>query len=164
MQLADVFRYSLTGKEQFVKLGEELAVIEAYLDIERLRMGTRLAASVAATDEAKGALIPALTIQPLVENAVKHGANARVEGGRVHVTAAVAEGRLQVTVEDDGPGFGAPSEGGNGHGLENVRRRLRLCYGEAAKLEVETSPQGATVRLAAPVSAAAVRPAGRLSG
>jgi two-component system LytT family sensor kinase len=165
MQLADVFRYALTGKEQFVKLGEELGVVEAYLDIERLRMGPRLRASVQADDEAKSALIPALTLQPLVENAVKHGANARAQGGRVDVQARVAAGRLEIAVEDDGPGFDAPSAaGGAGHGLENVRRRLRLCYGEQAKLEVESSAQGSTVRLSAPVSAAAIKPAARLSG
>jgi two-component system LytT family sensor kinase len=164
MQLADVFRYSLTGKEQFVKLGEELAVVEAYLDIERLRMGARLHVELEVSEEAKRALIPALTIQPLVENAVKHGVNARAGGGHVGVTGAVEEGRLKVTVADDGPGFGAPSDGGNGHGLENVRRRLRLCYGDAARLEVESSSQGAIVRLAAPASAAAIKPAARLSG
>jgi hypothetical protein len=162
MQLADVFRYSLTGKGQFVKLGEELAVVEAYLDIERLRMGRRLHVEIEVSDEAKSALIPALTIQPLVENAVKHGANARAEGGRVRVTGAVEDGRLEVAVEDDGPGFGAPSDEGNGHGLENVRRRLRLCYGDAAGLDVASSPQGARVRLGAPASASAVKPAARL--
>ena len=164
MQLADVFRYSLTGKDQFVKLGEELAVVEAYLDIERLRMGPRLETAIEVSDEAKAALIPALAVQPLVENAVKHGANTRAEGGRVRVTGAVADGRLEIAVEDDGPGFAAPSQQGAGHGLDNVRRRLRLCYGDAATLEVDSSPRGATVRLTAPVSAADVRPAARLSG
>ena len=164
MQLADIFRYSLTGKEQFVKLGDELGVIEAYLDIERLRMGPRLSAAVQADDDAKAVLIPALALQPLVENAVKHGANARAEGGRVRVRARVEDARLEVEVEDDGPGFGASQADGTGHGLENVRRRLRLCYGDAAKLDVESSGRGSTVRLSAPVSAAAVRPAARLSG
>lgn len=164
MQLADVFRYALTGKEHFVRLGEELAVVEAYLDIERLRMGSRLRVEVDVGEEAKGALIPALTIQPLVENAVKHGANARAEGGSVRVAARVVEGRLEVSVEDDGPGFAAASPEGAGHGLANVRRRLRLCYGDAASLEVDSTEPGATVRLDAPASAAAVKPAARLSG
>ena len=161
MQLADVFRYALTGKEQFVKLGEELAVVEAYLDIERLRMGPRLRIEIEASEAARGVLLPALTIQPLVENAVKHGANARAEGGRVRVTADVAEGRLRISVEDDGPGFAAPSKDGNGHGLENVRRRLRLCYGEAARLEIDSSAEGARVDLEAPAAAGAVKPAAR---
>ncbi|MCB1021105.1 MAG: histidine kinase [Bryobacterales bacterium] len=164
MQLADVFRYALTGKEQFVKLGEEIAVVEAYLDIERLRMGPRLEVQIEVSEEAKSALIPALTIQPLVENAVKHGANAKAEGGHVYVWATVDGGRLDVTVEDDGPGFAPHADEGDGHGLENVKRRLRLCYGDAARLEVESSPAGARIHVETPVSAAAIRPAARLSG
>ena len=162
MELADVFRYALTGKEQFVKLGEELAVVEAYLNIERLRMGKRLKVKIEASDEARGVLIPALTIQPLVENAVKHGVNARAEGGTVRVVARLAEKRLQVSVADDGPGFGAAPAEDSGHGLSNVRRRVRLCYGGHAQLDIESSSQGATVRLEVPLAAA--KPARRLAG
>ncbi len=161
MQLAEVFRYALTGKEQFVKLGDELAVVEAYLDIERLRMGDRLQVEIDVSEESRAASIPALTIQPLVENAVKHGANARTEGGRVRLTAAVEGDQLVVRVQDDGPGFGQDECEGRSHGLANVKRRLRLCYGDAASLVVESSGQGASIRFEAPLEASALKPAAR---
>ncbi|MEZ5395157.1 MAG: ATP-binding protein [Bryobacterales bacterium] len=112
-----MFRYALTGKEQFVKLGEEMAVVGAISTSSGCEW-VHVEVQIEVSDEAKGALIPALTIQPLVENAVKHGANAKAQGGHVRVHATVEGRRLHVTVEDDGPGFAADADKGDGHRLE----------------------------------------------
>ena len=83
--------------------------------------------------------IPALSIQPLVENAVKHGISRMAEGGSIGLEAVVEDGVLEVTVSDDGPGFQSSGPVESGQGLENVRRRLRLCYGEQGRLQVEST-------------------------
>jgi hypothetical protein len=83
LSLAEVFRYSLQSKRQFVSLEEELRIVEAYLQIERLRLGHRLRTKIHVSDEARAVQVPALSIQPLVENAVKHGLADKLEGGTV---------------------------------------------------------------------------------
>lgn len=146
VHLADIFRYSLESREPFVTLERELEIVEAYLEIERQRLGERLRTRIDVEPEAARARIPALSIQPLVENAVRHGIGAKPEGGAVTVTGRVVADRLEVEVMDDGVGFEGEAdaaEGGTkGHGLRNVRRRLELCYGERAGLAIESSPAG----------------------
>jgi signal transduction histidine kinase len=160
LNLADVFRYFLeTGKQQ-VPLEEELRIVRAYLDIERLRLGDKLAVEFEISPEALGVPIPVLSVQPLVENAVKHGVAPVPRGGTVHVAARLAPGgALEVTVRDTGPGFAA--HGRDGVGLENVRRRLGLSYGDSARLEVRSDGTGSEVLLAIPARAARVAEAAR---
>ncbi len=139
LNLSDILRYSLDSKRQYVPLEEELRVVEAYLAIERLRLEERLSVSVECDEAARTATIPAFTIQPLVENAVKHGISGALKGGNILVTVRTHADRLSVEVVDDGVGFDANSPVKSGHGLCNVQRRLELCYREAADFRIESS-------------------------
>jgi signal transduction histidine kinase len=141
-QLAEVFRYTLSRSEhEWVRLNEELEAVHAYLAIEQTRFGDRLKFSVAASAEAESARIPAMIVQTLVENAVKHGVGAIRTSGRIEVNATVFEERLLIEVRDNGPGFEESAmrsfhRSGSGHGLRNVRERLRGYFGEAARLSI----------------------------
>jgi two-component sensor histidine kinase len=153
LNLAEMFRYFLQGDRSLISLSEELRIVEAYLEIEVLRLGERLKTEITVSEPARAALIPALSIQPLVENAVKHGIAAKQEGGLVSVRAENAAAGLRVIVEDTGIGFEQSrrrSQPGTGLGLENVRRRLALSYGTTADLQIESSDAGTTITLLIP--------------
>ncbi len=157
LNLADLLRYHLKQDRTFIALEEELHTVEAYLEIEKLRLGDRLRVRLHVDPAARTALIPVLSLEPLVENAVKHAVAARAEGGEVTVRATrMADGAVKVRVEDTGPGFAqqqAEGGGGGGVGLANVRRRLELCYGTSAgSLSIESSPQGSAVEFTVPAA------------
>ncbi len=139
VNLAEIFRYLLQGNRQQVPLEEELRTVRAYLEVERLRLGRRLATRIEVSREALQVEIPALSIQPLVENAVKHGISRMAEGGSIGLEATVEDGVLEVAVCDDGPGFQPSGPPESGQGLENVRRRLRLSYGEQGSFRMESA-------------------------
>ena len=145
LNLADIFRYSLAGKRQFVRLEEEMSIVEAYLQIERLRLGKRLKTRIEMDDTVRSHLVPALSIQPLVENAVKHGISGKAEGGEVRVEARQERHGVRVAVVDDGPGFDLESVPDRGHGLKSVERRLQLCFGEEAEFLAESDRSGSRV-------------------
>lgn len=158
LNLADVFRYFLHGNRAMIPLSEELHIVKAYLDIEALRLGDRLETELAVSESAKSVLIPVLTIQPLVENAVKHGIASSPGCGRVSVKTTQTATGLRIIVEDSGQGFDrsrASARSGSGIGLENVRKRLALCYGPAADLQIESSDTGSKVAFTVPSEAAA---------
>jgi hypothetical protein len=134
LNLADIFRYFLETKKTLLPLEEELHIVKAYLEVERLRLGEKLRVEIDVTPEALAVAIPILSIQPLVENAVKHGIAPVTGRGLVRIEARIEDGSLEVTVSDNGPGFGERQ--GTGVGLENVTRRLELSYGAAARLEI----------------------------
>jgi len=120
---------------QETTLGAELDMAANYLRLLQIRMGPRLRFAVDAGQDARTALLPPLLLQPLVENAIRHGLEPKVEGGEVRIVAAVDDGRLRIRVLDDGLGRGAPSAvHGAGMALENIRARLRHRYGERASL------------------------------
>jgi two-component system, LytTR family, sensor kinase len=150
LNLADIFRYFLETKKTLLPLQDELHIVRAYLEIERLRLGAKLRVEIDVTPEALGVSIPILSIQPLVENAVKHGIAPVVGQGLVRIEAHIEDGSLHVSVSDSGPGFG--EEQGTGVGLENVTRRLELSYGSAARLEVRPGGSGAEVRFSIPAA------------
>jgi len=141
-------------------LGREIDHMVAYLGIQQIRMGRRLAFAVDVPDGLRAMRMPSLMILTLVENAVKHGVGPRVEGGRIDVRATTAEGRLRIDVADDGRGF-VQSTGG-GTGLANIRARLASNYGPAAGLSLALNASGgvtATIVLPAePASAGDPRP------
>lgn len=148
LNLADIFRYFLQGDRSFIPLSEELRIVEAYLEIEALRLGDRLETELVVTEAARSAIIPILSIQPLVENAVRHGIAAKRGRGRVCLTAEKTANGVRITVEDTGVGFAASRKGrqnGTQMGLNNVRRRLALCYGPVADLDIRSSEAGTTV-------------------
>jgi two-component system, LytTR family, sensor kinase len=153
LNLADIFRYFLQGDRVTIQLSEELRIVEAYLEIEKLRLGDRLETELIVSEEARAAMIPILSIQPLVENAVKHGIAAKAGCGRVSVTVSTIASGLCVSVVDTGLGFEESSRHtheGAGVGLENVRRRLALYYGPAADLTIRSTGDGTTVSFLIP--------------
>jgi LytS/YehU family sensor histidine kinase len=155
LNLAEIFRYCLQGDRTVIPLSEELRIVAAYLEIESLRLGDRLQTELIVSASAESVLIPILSVQPLVENAVKHGISTKRGGGRVCVKANLTTVGLRVTVEDTGVGFErsrANAQTGAGLGLENVRRRLTLCYGTAADLQIQSTTAGTTVTFLVPAS------------
>ncbi|MDR2238871.1 MAG: histidine kinase [Zoogloeaceae bacterium] len=132
-------------------LGDEIELLRCYLDILGLRLGERLRVVIDVPEALRARPFPLLLLQPLVENAVAHGIEPKVDGGEVRIAAAAAHGRLRLTVADTGAGL-AESGGGAGFGLENVRQRLKALFGDAAALDVRANPSGgvtATVELPA---------------
>ena len=137
-------------------LGREMAVIKPYLEILKVRMEERLQTEVNVPDGLHSAEFPAMMIQSLVENAVKHGLEPKPEGGLLSVKAEVKHGKLAVTVADTGLGFGRAATAGTGVGLNNIRERLKLLYGNKAAMTVsENMPTGTVVTLTVPYLAQA---------
>jgi anti-sigma regulatory factor (Ser/Thr protein kinase) len=139
-RLAEVFRYTLRRSDkEWVRVEEELAFAQCYLDVERTRFGARLEVSQRVDATAREALVLAMSVQTLVENAIKHGV-ATVRGvGRVEVRVRREGDRVRIEARDNGPGFpdhprDRPS--GQRHGLRNVRERLEGHFGSAASLTV----------------------------
>jgi hypothetical protein len=133
--LGDFLRKTLAlGARDAVSLDDELALIDRYLDIERVRFGDRCTVTRDIAADTRACRVPPLLLQPLVENAIKHGIAARVEGGRVHLAARRSDGTLTLMVEND-VDEDAAGQPGEGVGLENVRRRLRALAGRDARLE-----------------------------
>jgi two-component system, LytTR family, sensor kinase len=159
LNLAEVFRYFLRPERTFIPLAEELQIINAYLDIERLRLGPRLETHIDVDEAAMAVLIPVLSIQPLVENAIKHGVSAKAGGGKLTLMAKIVEDEVRITVADTGPGMRTPSYqdagSGAGLGLGNVTRRLQLCYGPQADLRVSSGESGTSVQFSVPVARSA---------
>jgi hypothetical protein len=153
LNLADIFRYFLQSDKTFVTLAEEMQIVRAYLEVEQSRLGDRLAVQIDVDDAALPVSIPVLSIQPLVENAIKHGVAQRTEPGFVHIAAIHGRDGLRVTVENSGAPRGSTVPGA-GVGLENVRRRLAICYGAASDLRIDFQPDSTLVELRIPHVAA----------
>jgi len=135
-----------------VPLEEELSMVRDYLAIEEARFRDRLHVSVEADPATHTLAVPPLILQPLVENAVRHGISARASAGRVRVEAKRHGDSLVLTVDDDGPGMGSVSaQTGSGTGLSNTRERLAQMYGDRQAFAVGDAPGGGTrVRLELP--------------
>jgi len=125
-------------------LGQEIAVIEPYLEILKVRMEERLETQVDVPEGLRSAEFPPMMVQGLVENAIKHGLEPKPQGGTLTVQAEVAHGKLVVTVTDTGVGFGQANTAGTGTGLDNIRERLRLLYGQEARLDIRSPTHGGT--------------------
>ena len=142
-QLAEVFRYTLRRSDrEWVTLEEELDAVRAYLDVEKERFGDRLVVRVTGAEEAAEVWIPAMLVQTLVENAVKHGAGVIRTQAVVEIEAGVSASGISVVVRDNGPGFPATNKrglpaGNGGYGLRNIRERLQGHYGDAASLHID---------------------------
>jgi two-component system, LytTR family, sensor histidine kinase AlgZ len=146
-QLAALLRSSLDGTTTpLVTLDDELRVVRAYLEIERVRFGDRLRYHIEVDELARSAQVPRLAVQTIVENSVKYAVSPRREGGRIGVRAAVKNGHVEIAVDDDGPGFDARAIE-PGHGLALVRERLAMTLGERASLRVDGTPGAMTVWL-----------------
>jgi hypothetical protein len=153
--LAEFFRSSLAlGEQPSVSLDQELAVARTYLGIEGLRLGTRLRVEEAIDEAARPCRLPPLLLQPLVENAVRHGIATRVEGGTLRIEARTAGQQLRLSVENPFDPE-APARPGVGLGLSNVRRRVLARYGPTARVDVQRSEGMFRVALLVPAEAQA---------
>jgi sensor histidine kinase YesM len=146
-RLSDLLRCVLEDVEtQEVPLRRELEYLQIYLGIEQVRFQDRMRVEISAEPAALDAAFPHLGLQPIVENAVRHGLGRRSAAGRIDIHAARVNGCLEVQVRDDGPGL--PPEGldaARGIGLANTRARLRELYGDAATLTLENGAGGGAV-------------------
>lgn len=139
-----------------VTLAQEIETLQLYLDIERMRFEERLRTHFAVEDEALKARLPSMLLQPLIENAIKYAVSPQEEGARISLEARVQNGRLQIGVEDTGPGLTGPEQGAllerggttaegtpsTGVGLANIRSRLAQAYGEKHRFETTSNPSG----------------------
>ncbi len=152
LNLAEVFHYLLRSDRTFVSLKQELAIINAYLEIEKLRLGPRLTTSIQIDEDLLEAEIPLLTVQPLVENAVKHGVAPYSSNGFVSLTVRSENARLKIEVVNTGTFGSNRSLSGAGVGLDNVQRRLALCYGLEAELHISSKENLTLVCCSIPLS------------
>jgi two-component system, LytTR family, sensor kinase len=162
LKLSKILRRLLKKADAFDQLREEFEFIDDYLDIEVIRFGRDKLKVVREFEPATlEVMVPAMLIQPLVENAIKHGIGPKIAGGTIYLRSRMAESVLVIEVEDDGVGIATPgseagewstSQNGTGIGMANVRERLNVLYGDAAHIEVESQPgSGTTVRILLPI-------------
>jgi two-component system, LytTR family, sensor kinase len=138
--LSKLFRYS-TGRDGSHRssLAEELDMVQTYLQVEHVRFGDRLRFGVSIVDESLNELqIPQFLLQPIVENAVKHGISKRAGEGRIDVKIYSQNDWLYLSVHDNGPAF--PDDMGSGYGLRSIQEKLRLLYGDDARVELQNDP------------------------
>src|SRR5579864_5242552 len=148
--LSEFLRMTLgLGEKSVIPLSEELALLDRFLAIEKVRFGSRLQMTENITDDCKNLLIPPLLLQPLVENAVKHGIANLPEGGKVHLAAECENGRLSISIENTFDPEATPTHR-NGMGLANVRQRLDARYPKLSSLRVTTTADQFQVNLSLP--------------
>ncbi|MDF9750866.1 histidine kinase [Arthrobacter sp. ES3-54] len=161
VEFADFTRYSFRRHGDFTTLAEELRCIDRYLLLERARFGDRVQVSLRIAPEVLSTVIPFLSLQPLVENAVRHGLEAKEGPGHISITADDSGAFAEVTIEDDGVGMDpdqlrsvlAGHSDGDHVGLRNVDARLRQVYGDDNGLVIETAPgEGTLITMRVPKS------------
>jgi two-component system, LytTR family, sensor kinase len=148
------------SNRQEVPLGEEMEFVQKYLDIQKVRFAERLQLSVDVPSELFAAQVPSLILQPMVENAVKHGIAKRVQGGAIRIAACRSNEMLTVRVYNDGPALPAGWENGHsGTGISNVRTRLQRLYGDAFELNMKNQdPGGVEVSVSLPFVSGQIAP------
>ncbi len=163
VKLANILRRLLRKGDSFVLLREELEFIDDYLDIEVVRFGRDKLRVVKELEPGSlDVLVPSMLLQPLVENSIKHGLSPKIDGGEICIRSRLSDSSLVVEVEDDGVGMGAAQMleppaggvGGSGIGMANVAERLKVLYGESARMVVDSRHgRGTLVRLNLPLLA-----------
>jgi two-component system, LytTR family, sensor kinase len=142
-RLSDLLRAALEGAEtQEVTLQQELKLLQLYLSIEQIRFGNRLTVKMSIAPDTLGAQLPNLILQPLVENAIRHGIEPRARPGCIELQAHRQDGILALVVSDDGVGLSENGKIKDGVGLSNTRARLRELYGTAHRFEMIRGPAG----------------------
>jgi two-component system, LytTR family, sensor kinase len=146
-RFSDLLRAVLADMDaQEVPLSRELEYLRLYLSIEQLRFSDRLRVEIAVEPELLDAAVPHMALQPLVENAIRHGVSRRSTAGVIAIRAQRHGDSLHLQVIDDGPGFGTRgADGGMGLGLANTRARLRQLHGDAAELRIDSGAGGGAV-------------------
>jgi len=165
-EFAEFTRYAFRVQRAYVTLAEELRNVERYLRLEQARFGERLQVKVDVVPEVLMATVPIFSLQPLVENAIRHGVEAAPDGGRVEITGMDLDADVMIVVRDNGPGIAPEAErqtadgGRNGVGLRNVEDRLRSTFGAGYGIVLEQPAGGGTaVRMTVPKFRAGVRAA-----
>jgi two-component system, LytTR family, sensor kinase len=162
-KLATILRRLLNSSEAFVPLRDEFEFIDNYLDIEVVRFGRdKLRVVKEFAPASLDVVVPSMLLQPLVENAIKHGLSTKVEGGSIYLRSRLSESRLIIEVEDDGVGMGAAQlEGssswpGMGIGMANISERLQVLYGDTARMTIDSHEgKGTLIRIRLPLVEAA---------
>jgi two-component system sensor histidine kinase AlgZ len=147
--LAELFRVAIGDTAESVSLAEEVELAQRYLDIEQVRFGTRLHVSWELDPEAGSARVPPLLLQPLVENAVRHGVEPSAEGGVIRIRTKVKVGRAVLSIANSVPK--EVSRPGSGMALKNVRERLRLMHDVAAQFETRQEADVFRVQIVVPL-------------
>lgn len=154
-QLSDIFRYQLkASKEEKMSLSDEVNFVKKYLDLEKERFAERLEYNIMVNEELLSEEVPPIIIQPIVENAIKHGLSSLVEGGRVDVEIKKEKNQLVFCISDTGVGIGNASMEellNQGIGLSNTHKRLKKMYGEGIRIENHL-PKGTIVRFSIPLN------------
>lgn len=155
-QLIQYLRATLgAARSESTRLADEFAAMDAYLGLMQVRMGERLSYRLELPPALRAAKLPPMLLQPLVENAIVHGLEPKIEGGEVRIAAEARDGLLDLRILDTGLGLGQSSHGGGGVGVATTRERLRVLYGErAGVLITPAQPQGTLVRLTLPLETA----------
>jgi two-component system LytT family sensor kinase len=154
VKLSGLLRRLLRSQEHFVTLREELAAVDEYLDIERVRFGPSLAVEKDIDEASLDVIVPSMILQPLVENSIKHGLGRKVGEGRITIRSTRQGGHAVIEVLDNGVGMATDrleSTTEHGIGLRNVNERLRVIYGAGYQLRLHSVPgQGTSARIEIP--------------
>ncbi len=154
VKLSGLLRRLLSSQEHFVTLREELEAIDEYLDIEKMRFGTKLVIEKQIDPASLDVVVPSMLLQPIVENSIKHGLEPKVGRGRIVIRSVRQDGHAIIDVIDDGVGVtstDAAQVKGNGIGLRNVNERLRVIYGANYQLQLDSVPgEGTCARVIIP--------------
>jgi sensor histidine kinase YesM len=160
-QFGEMLRYVLDvnrAEQEDVALADEVEFVRNFLALEQLRLADRLRIVERISPDTLDCVIPSLTLQPLVENAVKYAAASRIEGGKIVISSFLQGTSLVLEVSDDGPGAASTAESGSGIGLRAVKQRLATRYPGQSSVEVRTAPnEGFSVRLTLPARSGSVK-------
>jgi two-component sensor histidine kinase len=151
-RLATLLRVSLrshTGRH--VALRDEITLVQDYAEIEKIRLGERLTLTINIPTELEQLTVPPMTLQPLIENSIKYAISPRIEGGQIRVSAQQENGRLTLSIWDNGPGF-AIDQIAPGHSIDNLTARLKNMFGGEAEISVSCEGQGAEVKISMPAT------------
>ncbi|UCF05254.1 MAG: histidine kinase [bacterium] len=151
VKLSNIFRRLLHGSEDFVPLSRELEFIDDYLSLEEARFGKdKIGVEKEIDPRSLDVPVPSMILQPLVENAIRHGLSPKIEGGAIRIEARRDGENLRLVIRDDGMGFSG--EGRQGIGINNVRERLAFAYGTRAAFTIDSVPgKGTSVEITLPV-------------
>ncbi len=150
-KLSALFRYTLSAnRRERVPLEQELHILRSYIDIEQLRLGSRLRASIDVDQGLRDLSVPPLLLQPIVENSVKYAVAAREQGGSILIRGHQSGNRCILEVIDDGPGFDGQTKGA-GYALENIRQRLNTTYGAEHRFSISRAEGKTIVQIEVPM-------------
>ncbi len=156
MRLARIMRGRLRNQDHFSPLRDELAFIEDYLSIELVRFGDKLRVIKQIDPATLDMMVPSMLLQPLIENSIKHGISGKVDGGAITLRTAHSDGRLTITVEDDGVGIAETDLAGisgKGIGVRNVKERLKVLYNQDYRMLIDSAPgRGTRIEIELPVA------------